>query len=350
MHVYKLFFGSCADALVCIPMRSKKKTPEDFAKIRTDVFKLKRQGYSCARIDRKLRVSPGYTSKRLKNPHGKHDGRHFNKGSHKRKVTPAVKLQIKKILDENPPSLQAVRSKLMETAGLSLTIITLKKVAVSLGFKYGTARKVPKLTSAGRAKRVAFCRAHRNTDFKSWIFSDETYISLYEGTKRLWYHPARRPVAEVSAWGPKLMVWVMIRYDRKPVFHIFEKGVTMVSQLYTDTLKEHLLFRGHNAYTFLHDLAKPHTSRHTQQWLAQHHPRVVQNYPACSPDINVIENLFGIVKTQIRAKRPETLEELKQEIKEAFENIPISTVNNLIDSASRRVSDIIAASGAPIKV
>ncbi len=131
------------------------------------------------------------------------------------------------------------------------------------------------LTDAAKVKRVAFCRAHTDTDFKSWIFSDVTYISLYEGTVRRWfrYRPSKRPEVKISGWGPKVMMWCMIRFHKKPVYKVFGVGKTMVSQTYTETLEEHLLFRDHNAFTFQHDLAKPHTSRLTQNWLEEHHRR-----------------------------------------------------------------------------
>ncbi len=266
------------------------------------------------------------------------------------KVTPAVKEKVRAILEINPPSLAVVRQKLYEDSALSLSKPTLRKIALSLGFKYGAARKVPKLTDAGKVKRVAFCRAHTDTDFKSWIFSDETYISLYEGTKMLWYRPSKRPEVKVSGWGPKVMVWCMIRFNKKPVYKVFAVGKTMVSQSYTETLEEHLLFRGHNAFTFQHDLAKPHTSRLTQNWLEEHHQRVAKDYPACSPDLNIIENVFAIVKREIRRRGPETIEDLLEDIEEVFDQIPLLTVNNLFNSMPSRISEVIRVNGNAIHV
>ncbi len=326
-------------------MRVKKRSPEEYDEVRAEVYKLYKQGWSCTRIDRKLRLSPGYSSKRIKNLHGMHDGRHFNKGSPKRKVTPGIKLAIKNILDKNPSSLQEVQSQLKEANNVSLTIITLKKVAVSLGFKYGTAKKRTQRATADKSKLIAFCRAHKDTNFKLWIFSDEIFVPLHEEARHFWYRPGSRSAAQEVESGPRLMVWIMIRFNKKPIYRIFKESESLTSELYTSTLEDHLLFSGHNAYTFLHYHTRAHSSRLTQQWFEEHHSRVADDYPphASSHNINVAKDLLTSIKTQVREKSPETLKELEAEIRKVLESVTISTVNTLITSVPDRISAILAS-------
>ncbi len=56
-------------------------------------------------------------------------------------------------------------------------------------------------------------------------------------------------------------------------------------------------------FIFKHDLAPAHTAKSTKSWLNDHGVGVL-DWPANSPDLNPIDNLWGIVKREIRNKRP----------------------------------------------
>ncbi len=54
-------------------------------------------------------------------------------------------------------------------------------------------------------------------------------------------------------------------------------------------------------FIFQQDLAPAHTARSTKSWLNDHGVGVL-DWPANSPDLNPIENLWGIVKKKMRNK------------------------------------------------
>ncbi|KAL0194626.1 hypothetical protein M9458_008198 [Cirrhinus mrigala] len=83
-------------------------------------------------------------------------------------------------------------------------------------------------------------------------------------------------------------------------------------------------------------------------WFKDHGIPVL-NWPANSPDLNPIENLWGIVKRKMRYARPNNAEELKATIRATWALITPEQYHRLIDSMPRRIAAVIQAKGAPTK-
>ncbi len=74
-------------------------------------------------------------------------------------------------------------------------------------------------------------------------------------------------------------------------------------------------------FIFQQDLAPAHTAKTTKSWL-KHHGVGVLDWPANAPDLNSIDNLWGIVKRKMRNKGPKNADELKATVKETWASIP----------------------------
>ncbi len=101
-------------------------------------------------------------------------------------------------------------------------------------------------------------------------------------------------------------------------------------------------------FIFQQNLAPAHTAKSTKSWLNDHGVGVL-DWPANSPDLNPIKNLWGIVKRKMRNKRPKNADELKATVKETWASIPPQQCHKLITSMSRRTEAVIKAKGAPTK-
>ncbi len=101
-------------------------------------------------------------------------------------------------------------------------------------------------------------------------------------------------------------------------------------------------------FIFQQDLAPAHTVKSTKSWLNDHGVGVL-DWPANSPDLNPIENLWGIVKRKMRKKRPKNADELKATVKETWTSMTPHQCHKLITATPHRIEAVIKAKGAPTK-
>ncbi len=93
-------------------------------------------------------------------------------------------------------------------------------------------------------------------------------------------------------------------------------------------------------FIFQQDLAPAHTAKGTKSWFNDHGVTVL-DWPANSPDLNPIENLWGIVKRKMRDTRPNNADDLKAAIKATWASIPPQQCHKLITSMPRRIEAVI---------
>ncbi len=119
--------------------------------------------------------------------------------------------------------------------------------------------------------------------------------------------------------------------------HVLEG--TMNAERYIKVLEQHMLpsrwrlFQGRPC-VFQQDNAKPHTAAITTAWLRSRRVRVL-NWPACSPDLSLIENIWCIIKWKIRQRRPQTLQQMETYIRQEWDQIPTPKLQKLITSMPR---------------
>jgi hypothetical protein len=101
---------------------------------------------------------------------------------------------------------------------------------------------------------------------------------------------------------------------------------------------------------FQHDNASIHASRLTKEWLeAQEIP--VMKWPARSPDLNPIENLWSFLARKVYedSRQYSTILDLEKAIQRCWSLIPRSLIQKLILSMGDRCFEVAQANGGKIK-
>ena len=153
--------------------------------------------------------------------------------------------------------------------------------------------------------------------------------------------------------GACVMVWAGFCFSGKTEIVFREcKGNSTV---YTTLLGNHLLpfirSLGGGRWIFQQDGASVHRSVETVQWLEERQVEFLK-WPALSPDLNPIENLWGTLTRAVYQngkKQYNTAEELRQAIRLCWSQIPIGTLETLITSMPSRMYQVIRGAGAMTK-
>ncbi len=218
----------------------------------------------------------------------------------------------------------------------------------------------PLLNNRQRQKRLAWAKDKKDWTAAEWskvMFSDESQFCISFGNQgpRVWRKrgEAQNPRCLRSSvkFPQSVMVWgAMSSAGVGPLRFLRSKVNTAV---YQEVLEHFMLPAADQLYgdadlIFQQDLAPAHSAKATSTWFKDHGIPVL-NWPANSPDLNPIENLWGIVKRKMRYARPNNAEELKATIRATWALITPEQCHRLIDSMPRRIAAVIQAKGAPTK-
>ncbi|GBO06682.1 Transposable element Tcb1 transposase [Araneus ventricosus] len=97
---------------------------------------------------------------------------------------------------------------------------------------------------------------------------------------------------------------------------------------------------GRKRYLFQQDNPRSHTAKITRT------KRVpVLEWPAASPDISPIENIWRILKRNIAQRRPRNIQQLQDYLRKEWEKISTDTLSRLVSSMPKRLSAVIRRTG-----
>ncbi len=195
------------------------------------------------------------------------------------------------------------------------------------------------------------------TQWSKVLFSDESKFCISFGNQgpRVWRKSgeAQNPCCLKSSvkFSQSVMIWAAM--SSAGVGPLCFLKSTVNAAIYQEILEHFMLpsadkLYGDADFIFQQDLAPAHTAKGTKSWFNDHGVTVL-DWPANSPDLNPIENLWVIVKRKMRDTRPNNADDLKAAIKATWASIPPQQYHKLITSMPRRIEAVITAKAAPTK-
>ncbi len=218
----------------------------------------------------------------------------------------------------------------------------------------------PLLNQRQHQKHLTWAVEKKNWTVAQWskvLFSDESKFCISFGNQgpRVWRKSgeAQNPCCLKSSvkFPQSVMIWAAM--SSAGVGPLCFLKSTVNAAIYQEIFEHFMLpsadkLYGDADFIFQQDLAPAHTAKGTKSWF-NHHDVTVLDWPANSPDLNPIENLWGIVKRKMRDTRPNNADDLKATVKETWASKPPQQCHKLIPSMPRRIEAVIKAKGAPTK-
>lgn len=322
---------------------------------RSIIKRLKNEGQSQRQIAKSIGRSQNFVYNALLAPKP-----HLVKGR-PRKTTEKLDKHIKLLSSRDPfKSAAAIKTEL----GVEISSRTVRRRLVEQNLFGRSSRKVPMLTKRHCQNRLTFANAHKDWDGpvlgKKWrnvLWSDESKINLIGSDGKTW---VRRP--KNAEWNPRyttktfkhgggnIMVWGCFSWHGVGPLYWIKRN--MDQYLYVEILNEIMLpyaeWEMPLKWQFQQDNDPKHTSRLAKKWFLDNGVKLM-TWPAQSPDLNPIENLWKIVKERIGPLKSKNKDELWKNIQNAWYAIPNQICRDLVDSMPKRCKAVLANKGHATK-
>ena len=229
---------------------------------------------------------------------------------------------------------------------------TVNRIRHDLKYSYKPLHHAPLLTDRHIQRRMEFCIAHQNDNWAKVIFTDESrFATSPDSPVRWWTKRGDHLFLEEEKFPGSIMVWAgIIGNQRTPLLKCPSR---MNAEKYIELLERNgiveFLRRQGDGAVFQQDGASCHNAALTRLWFADQNVNLLEGWPANSPDLSPIEQIWGIAKRFIilrfGMRTPLTIQQLETAAIEAYEEIDQKTIQILTLSVQFRIRLCIARNG-----
>jgi len=234
----------------------------------------------------------------------------------------------------------------------NVSLTTVKRYLRQNNLLGRVAARKPLLNALQIKRRIKWCKAYLAFGAPQWnkvIFSDECRIERHSSRRTFVRRPInsrfdyRYVLKTVKYGGYSVLVWGLIKADGT---RMLIRCPHILNSVEYQTVLRNGLIRVYNSdEIFVQDGAPCHRSASTQQYLETKNVCVLSDWPPQSPDLNIIEHMWAILKARVAKRYCSNSGELWSIVKEEWDRIPMETVQKLYMSIPRRLKHTLANKG-----
>lgn len=290
-----------------------------------------------------------------------HDGK-TNKGGRPKKLTEREKaFCVRKIRTGGNQNAVEVQKCLKSELDVNVTAQTVRNCMKEAGLCAFKKPNKPYLSKKNIRHRLAWGRAHLDWTIEDWkrvVFSDETKINRFGSDGNMYGWKSRDEALQtrhvrqtVKHGGGNIKLWSCI--TSQGVGFIVRIEGNLTKEIYLNILKEDL-YATMREYkidpakmVFQHDNDPKHTAGIVQKWLSTQKFEVL-DWPAQSPDLNPIENMWATLKKRLFSNYegpPNGMIELWERVHHTWYHITKEEVQKYIESMPNRCKEVIKTKG-----
>jgi transposase len=224
--------------------------------------------------------------------------------------------------------------------------------------KYAKKQHSPALTERHKANRLKWAQTHMtwNQEWDKIVWSDEKKFNLDgpDGLHYYWHDIRKEKMFSVrrGMGGGGVMIWAAFGHFGKSDLSFITTKLN--ANGYRELLEEHLddisQKFGDSEWTFQQDNAPIHRAKANFPWFRSKNINLLE-WPALSPDLNPLENVWGILARRVYAEGRQfsDVEELKRAIVGVWNEISLEDLRKHSDSMPNRIFEVIKNQGGKTK-
>ena len=272
------------------------------------------------------------------------------KGSgRKRKTEENQDFMILKRIKSYPEESSIQLSQYMKGQSVDISPRTIRRRLAEAGFRYGVPIGKPLLTEDHINARFQWAMDHRNFDFSKAIFTDESTFFLFSNKHKIWQPRGARKVFRTVKHPTKVHVWGCLSENGFGELYCFTSNLNaqLLCKIYKKALLPSVkkLFGSEDPEWWLVEDNDPkHRSKVAKELKKQKKIKILQ-WPSQSPDINCIENVWGLLKTKMTKYRCSKVSSFVRALKKEWKNLSQDYSQALVKSMKRRIEALIEAKG-----
>jgi hypothetical protein len=221
------------------------------------------------------------------------------------------------------------------------------------------------LSAANKKKRATWAKAMQGKHTGTWVYVDSKDLYIYEDAKGYihWCWQDSKKHANFKCRSNPTVLHFFAAVGKGLKTRLFfvpptpgigskqpKTKVNFASKHFIAVMKK--IHRGvvssgklGNRFRYILDHAKQHTSKASKAAMARAGVKLVEGFTAQSWDINIIENVWGVLDGHLLGCRARTPSGWRRGALQAWAAIPLTTINKLVASVPERLRQVVEKKG-----